>query len=212
MVSRPFILFYVSAIFSLLLFSCSSKTPGSSGQSLNPKSLILTLALPIHSCASWYDSQPFLSYLCNTHLPPVRHYEVSIPSTPVNELFAHFFVLPDISVVSNPADHCLLPTLLLCSCLCYSLCWLPVFLWLIFLQPSQYWCLYESSWVVYFLTIHILGNLISALVSQRPGLMNPELLNPGQASKYLLVNRLPMTPRVLIISLVPAGKEQAAYC
>lgn len=139
MVSRPFILFYVSATFSLLIFSCSSKTSGSSGQSLNPLSLIPPLLYPFTAVLlDTIVSHSYLIFATSTSLQFAIMRYPSLQLQWTSSLPRHFFVLPDVSVVSNPADHCLLPTLLLCSCLCYSLCWLPVFLWLIFLRPSQY--------------------------------------------------------------------------
>ena len=45
-----------------------------------------------------------------------------------------------------------------------------------------------------------LGNLMGAMVSQRPGLMVPESFSPGQASRYLQVISLVVTSRVWIVS------------
>lgn len=137
MVSRPFISFHMSAVFRLLRFPCGSETPGSSCQSLNPVALTLTPALPFTAVLlDMLVSRSCFILTASTSLPSAV---IGHPS-PHCHLNEHCFVLLNLSVVPHPVDHCLLPAPLGCSALCFSLCCPPFFSWLIYVQPSHYWC------------------------------------------------------------------------
>lgn len=154
LVHSSFTSFHVLVIFSFLIFLCSSEDPWAVNSSHLTPSLPLTstVALPMHSCASWYGSQPFL-FICpaSTSL----HSQLLSGIHPFNsndwalcwlsrcQIHLFFSVLLNVSVVSNAIDHCFLTTSLVCCCFSLSadsrspsLAHFSA----AYVRNSQYWC------------------------------------------------------------------------